>query len=243
MEWGQDLVPPFVQVEITGHVFESGLPKTRITAERDPELRQRLDLPQINVGGKRKGPDPPRPDGVLSARVLLCNAVKYAVPTSCAACPPHSCTSDMGVLGAVYHCSTPRHVIWAWASFMSGLSPHRTQLWTAGKASPAVEGHGSSRSRERATSNLPEDLNPLVAWVLYEHAHHLQLESMDEEELEPCQSIARHIGDRCPRMLANTNGVPAQPVFQLTSGAPVLTDMHTSHSDLIKAFVRSCDFP
>lgn len=236
-------MPPFVQVEITGHVCESGLPKTRITAERDPELCQRFDLPQINVGGKRKGPDPPRPDGVLSAHMLLCNAVTYAAPTSCAACPPHSCTSDMGVLGAVYHCSTPRHVVWAWASFMSGLSPHRTKLWTAGKASPAVEGHGSSRSRERPTSNLPEDLNPLVAWVLYEHAHCLQLESMDEDELEPCQSIARHIGDRCHRMLANTNGVPAQPVFQLTSGAPVLADMHTSHSDLIKAFVRSCYFP
>lgn len=122
---------------------------------------------------------------------------------------------------------------------MSGLSPHRVKLWTAGKRTPAAGGAGSARSKERPTSNLPDGLNPLVAWVLYENAHYESLEGFIEKKLDPSQAIARHIGDRCHALLANTNGVPSQVVYQLTSGASVLADMHVWHSDLIEAFVRS----
>lgn len=129
--------------------------------------------------------------------------------------------------------------MWAWASYVSGLSPHATKLWTAGKQSAAEGGAEAGRSRERPTSNLPEGLNPLVAWVLYENAHCSRFSRMNEKLLQPADSVARHIGDRCHAMLANTNGVPATPVYQLTSGAPVLADVESFHSDLIHALVRS----
>lgn len=63
---GEELVPPPVQVRVTGQVTDSGVRTTAITEARDPELAQRFEIPHANVGEKRKGPDPPPPDGVLT---------------------------------------------------------------------------------------------------------------------------------------------------------------------------------
>ena len=150
----------------------------------------------------------------------------------------------MNVPDAGYTVGSPRHIVWAWAHFLSGVSPCVTRMCVdkdakRRKAGGEQGGHAGPRKRTCVpTSNVPAGLNALAAYLLYERGHYTSLKSCPEEELEPDEAVVRAIGDNCRHMLAGCHGVPAAPLLQLSSGAPVLADLQTFHPRLIRAHVR-----